>query len=115
MTIQNGRKQMPQPGKYPSQAARQAAYRARQKQAIHDHAKKRGLPPLPVLPAMPGTVRWKASLTLARHVLEEICQEMQTYSEDRSEAWQESERAEEFTTRLQALQEVCEQMDTLLS
>jgi len=105
---------MPQPAKYPNQAARQAAYRVRRQQAVLDQAQERGLPPLPNLPAMPGTRRWKAALTLAHRLVAEICEQMQDYSDQRSEAWQESERAQEFVARLEALQELREQIDLLL-
>jgi hypothetical protein len=105
---------MPQPAKYPSNAARQAAYRARCQDAQKQQAKQRGLPPLPSLPAVPGTARWRASLSLAHSLVEEICTQMQTYAEERSEAWQESERAQEMLTRLEALEEVRDQMQTLL-
>jgi hypothetical protein len=105
---------MPQPAKYPNNAARQAAYRARCQEAQKEQARQQGLPPLPVLPTLPGTVRWRASLTLAFSLVDEICQQMQTYCDERSEAWQESERAQELFTRLEALEEVRDQMQTLL-
>ena len=105
---------MPQPAKYPHAAARQAAYRARCQQIARDQAQERGLPPLPNLPAMPGTRRWKAALTLAHQLVEEICEQMQTYADQRSEAWQQTERAQEFAARLEAIQELREQMDPLL-
>lgn len=105
---------MPQPAKYPSNAAPQAAYRARCQEAQKQQAKQCGLPPLPSLPSVPGTVRWRAALALAYALVEEICTQMQAYTEERSEAWQESERAQEMLTRLEALEEVREQMQTLL-
>jgi hypothetical protein len=63
---------------------------------------------------MPGTRRWKAALTLAHRLVEEVCEQMQDYSDQRSEAWQESERAQEFVARLEAIQELREQIDLLL-
>lgn len=105
---------MPQPGKYPNNAARQAAYRQRCRQAAKEQARKRGLPPLPALPPLPGSARWRAALALAQRLLEEVCSQMQTYFEQRSETWQESERGQDFIQRLQELEEVCEQMETLL-
>jgi hypothetical protein len=105
---------MPQPAKYKNQAARQAAYRARQGQAAREAAKQRGLPPLPALPAMPGTARWKAALTLALRLVEEVGEQMQSYFDERSQTWQESERAQDFTVRVQAIEEVREALDLLL-
>lgn len=105
---------MPQPAKYPNQAARQAAYRARCQQALREQAQQRGLPPLPVLPTLPGTVRWKAALVLAHHLVEEVSEQMQSYVDARSETWQESERAQDFTTRHEAVEEVREALAELL-
>lgn len=105
---------MPQPAKYPNQAARQAAYRARRRQADKDQARQRGLPPLPPLPTMPGTARWSAALTLAQRLVEEVSEQMQTYFDQRSEAWQESERAQNFIDRLEAVEQAREALDQLL-
>jgi hypothetical protein len=105
---------MPQPAKYPNQAARQAAYRARRQQADKDQAKQRGLPPLPPLPTMPGTARWTAALTLAQRLVEEVSEQMQTYFDQRSEAWQDSDRAQDFIARLEAVEQAREALDQLL-
>ena len=105
---------MPQPAKYPNQAARQAAYRARRQQADKDQAKQRGLPPLPPLPTMPGTARWTAALTLAQRLVEEVSEQMQTYFDQRSEAWQDSDRAQDFIARLETVEEAREALDQLL-
>lgn len=105
---------MPQPAKYPNHAARQAAYRARQGQAAREAAKLRGLPPLPALPAMPGTARWNAALTLALRLVEEVGEQMQSYFDDRSPTWQDSDRAQDFTTRQQAIEEIREALDLLV-
>lgn len=105
---------MPQPAKYPDPAARQAAYRARREQAAREAAKQRGLPPLPALPSMPGTARWNAALTLAHRLVEEVGQQMQTYFDERSLAWQEGDRAQDFTARLEAIEEAREALDLLL-
>jgi len=48
-------------------------------------------------------------------LLETLQQEMQTYYEQRSEAWQESETGEALLERLQALQEVRTAMEELPS
>jgi hypothetical protein len=112
---------MPQPAKYPNAAARQAAYRARREQAVRAQAKERGLPPLPPLPTLPGTARWNAALTLAYRLVEEVGEQMQTGVpkslwgfDDRSQTWQESERAQDFITRLEAVEEAREALDALL-
>jgi hypothetical protein len=63
---------------------------------------------------MPGTARWNAALTLAHRLVEEVSEQMQTYFDERSLAWQEGERAQEFTARLQAVEEAAEALDLLL-
>src|SRR5690242_7691487 len=105
---------MPQPRKHASPSARQAAYRARCQQAHQEQLQQRGLPTLPAIPTLPGTARWKAALTQAHALLEAICTEMSTYADERSEVWQQSLRAEEFTLRLEALEEVRDQIEALL-
>lgn len=114
MTVQKEDTLMPQPAKHKNAAARQAAYRARREQAIRDQAKERGLPPLPPLPTLPGTKRWNAALTLAYRLVEEVGEQMQSYFDDRSETWQESERAQEFIDRLEAVEAAREALDVLL-
>lgn len=105
---------MPQPAKYPNPAARQAAYRARREQAVRDQAQQRGLPALPPLPTMPGMARWNAALTLAHRLVEEVSEQMQTYFDQRSEAWQDSDRAQDFIARLEAVEQAREALDQLL-
>lgn len=105
---------MPQPRKHASPAARQAAYRARCQQAHQEQLQARGLPTLPAIPTLPGTARWQAALAQAHHLLEAICTEMQTYADERSDAWQQSERAQEFTERLDALEAIHEAIEALL-
>jgi hypothetical protein len=95
---------MPQPPKYASHAARQAAYRQRCRQARANEQAQRGLPALPSVPTLPGTARWQAAVSSARLLLETVQAEMQAYFEERSEAWQEGERGQQFTERLEALE-----------
>ena len=47
----------------------------------------------------------------AHDLLTTICDAMQTYAADRSEQWQESERADEFAERLAAIEEVRNTLD----
>ena len=124
--LQKAKTLMPQPAKYENAAARQKAYRARTEQAAREQAKQRGLPPLPSLPTFPGTKRWKAALALACHLVEhvasdvvglrevEVGEQMQTYFDERSEVWQEGERAQDFITRLEAIEQAREALDALL-
>ena len=43
---------------------------------------------------MLGWPRWNAAIEAARELVERTVEEMQEYFDDRSEDWQESERAE---------------------
>jgi hypothetical protein len=88
---------MPTPRKYATPAERQAAYRARR------HVSTASLP-LP--PPVPGYRRWAVMLSQTQGMLEQVAEEMTTYWDERSEAWQVSERGDQFTERLEALEEI---------
>jgi hypothetical protein len=99
---------------YASSAARQAAYRARCQQARQDALLEKGLPPLPSIATLPGWTRWNATLTAAHALLEQVSQEMQTYFDERTDTWQESERGEQFTERQEAVTNLAEELQSLL-
>ena len=75
---------MPQPRIYANRAQQQAAYRRRRANAQLAHSRAKGLPALPAIPAMPGTTRWRAAARMAHDLLTTICDEMQTYADDRT-------------------------------
>ena len=102
---------MPQPRKYESRAQQQAAYRNRCASALRSQTQAKGLPALPAIPAMPGTARWRAAARMARELLTWVCDEMQAYADDRSEEWQESERAGELTDRLTGIEQIRDALD----
>jgi hypothetical protein len=106
---------MPQPRRYVSAAARQAAYRARCQQARQVELAAKGLPSLPSLPTLPGWPRWKASFRAAQELLTDTLNEMQDYFDERSESWQESERGEQHQERLASVEAVLEAMEDLIS
>jgi hypothetical protein len=95
---------MPQPKHYVSAAARQAAYRKRCDRTRQAELASKGLPSLPAISTMPGWPRWNASIEAARELVERTIEEMQEYFDDRSEVWQESERAEEHQEKIDAVQ-----------
>lgn len=97
---------MPAPRLHASHAARQAAYRKRQQQARQQELVAKGLPPSPALATLPGKARWEQAIAQAACLLEMVSSEMQNYFDERSEAWQESERAEEHRQRIEALEEI---------
>jgi hypothetical protein len=62
---------------------------------------------------MPGSARWNAAIARAQALLESVRAEMEQYHGDRSDAWQESERGEAFTERLEAIEAVCNELEQL--
>lgn len=80
---------MPRPRHYATNAARQAAYRAR-RQAGGPGDAGDGVP----LP--PSSRRWTGLLGQAHGLLLTVTTEMATYAAAHSERWQESERGEAF-------------------
>jgi hypothetical protein len=95
---------MPQPRLYSSHAQRQAAYRQRQQQARQQGQEQRGLPPLPTMSTLPGDARWNAALEQVRLLLEQVCQEMEDYYDERTKRWKDSDRGFELRRRLKTLQ-----------
>ena len=106
---------MPQSRRYADNAAKQRAYRARQAQARQEELRAKGLPPKALLPTMPSRARWDGLVQQGRQVLALVRDEMQTYSDDRSAAWHESERAAAFVEYLDHLQAVLDELDGLPS
>jgi hypothetical protein len=94
---------MPQPRKYATRAAQQSAYRKRQVQEREVLLASKGLPLLPAIPTIAGRVRWKAMVKQAHALLNDAVEEMQCYHDDRSEEWQESEKAEALLERIEEI------------
>jgi hypothetical protein len=62
---------------------------------------------------MPSQARWTASTTLAYETLNTTLAEMQAYYEERSEAWQESHRGEEFSRKIETLESIVSELSEL--
>lgn len=105
---------MPQPKLHASAAARQAAYRKRCEQERRIELASRGVPALPAIPTMPGWSRWNTALRLAQDLIERTHSEMELYFDDRSEAWQESDRGEEHQNSMGIVQATLDAMSDLL-
>jgi len=99
---------MPQPRTHADNAAKQRAYRARRAQARHAEQQAKGLPPTPSLPTLPSHARWQARL-----FLETARDEMQAYDDDRSETWQQGERAVTLQDHLETVGQVLDDLDAL--
>jgi hypothetical protein len=104
---------MPQPRKYASRAAQQAAYRKRQAREREALLASKGLPLLPAISTIPGHARWNAMLVYAQTLLTDAADEMQEYHDDRSEEWQETDKAETILERIELFQEAAEQIQQL--
>lgn len=90
---------MPTPRQYATAADRQAAYRARRRNA---EAVATGR----AFPVRPGYRRWAVVLAHIRCLLDTIMDEMAAYREERTEAWHDSERGELFSEQEEALEEI---------
>lgn len=100
---------MPVPRIHESNADKQRAYRERLR-AQRD-ARNLGRIPDPAGPCnIPPRKRWHAYRDQAAHLLQTWHQEMQEYAANRSDAWQDGDRAAEFMEEMDALQEL---IDTL--
>ena len=104
---------MPQPRQHADHAARQRAYRARQAAARRAELQAKGLPPSPPIATMPSRARWQALLAQARLALETVRDEAQAYYEDRSDRWQEGDRAALLSDHLAALEHLLTDLDDL--
>lgn len=102
---------MSQVSKYVSDAERQAAYRRRRAQSEATKAREAGLVPLPAISSMPGTARWRQALDYALNHVATVRDEMQVYHDDRSERWQESDRAAGFLDLIDQIEQIIDQLD----
>lgn len=91
---------MPTPKKYASAAQRQAAYR--QRLAAQSQSETMA----GATPAIPGYRRWKIMRGRCLSILETVTTEMETYHDQRSENWRDSERGEAFAEMIEAMTEI---------
>lgn len=105
---------MPQQRKYNTNAARQEAYRARREQSRQIALAAKGLPALPAIATIPGWPRWNASFTAAHALIADSLSEMQDYFDERSENWQESQRAEEHQERIASVEAALDALAELI-
>ena len=64
---------------------------------------------------MPGNARWIDAIAQAACLLTSVVAEMQDYFDDRSEEWQDSERAEAHQERMEAVQEIVDALEGVWS
>lgn len=100
---------MPQPRIHTNDAARQRAYRERQRQARQQLAVQ-GLPAGAAIPTMPSRERWHELITRALAALQSAGEEMQQYWYERSELWQESQRGGDMQQDIDDLGDLADQL-----
>jgi hypothetical protein len=86
-------------------AQKQAAYRDRQRLRALGQ-----LPDSPILSNIPAEKRWKTALSQALRLIEQTRDEMQAYTDDRTEQWQESERGEAMQERIESLDSIIDDL-----
>jgi len=94
-----------------SNAEKQKAYRARQAAALTQTIAGKALPISKPLPTKPSPARWKALHALALAAVETLRDEMETYKEERSERWQESDRAGEMEDQIAAANDLIDSLE----
>jgi hypothetical protein len=114
---------MPQIRRYPSGAERQRAYRQRHQQLPPESViippgiipQQPSIPLAPAIGSMPAQARWGALIHQADSTLRIVHGEMESYFQDRSQSWQEDERGEVFQEKIQALEELIDGLQELLT
>jgi len=99
---------MPTPRKYANHAQRQRAYLERQKAAQLAAISAKNTPAGAAIPTMPSKARWKSLREQAQTILTTLQAEMETYRGDRSDEWQESEKADAIQAVIDQVTEALE-------
>jgi len=94
---------MPSHKRHASSAARQKAYRLRQK----------SVQTVAPIPAKPGPARWRALRKNALFLLEALAAEMREYAEHRSQACQESQRVQDFEECVDLVETACQAIEDI--
>ncbi len=97
---------MPTPRQHANNAAKQKAYRGRAALERLREQRVKGLPTTPPIPTIPADRRWDAMLQQALAIVEMAKDEMDGYYTDRSETWQDGERGEALQARMEAIDEI---------
>jgi hypothetical protein len=105
---------MPTPKKHVNAAARNRAYHKRKEEARRVELERKGLPPLPSVPTIPGEARWKKVLAEVAALLSMVIEEREVYFDDRSDEWRESEKADAFQERTDAVTDLLASVDDLV-
>ena len=99
---------MPTPRKHANHAQRQRAYTQRQKAAQLAALAVKDTPAAAAIPTMPSIARWRALARQSQEILKVLLCEMERYRDERSEQWQESEKADAFQEQMDRVAEALE-------
>lgn len=103
---------MPRMRRYATSAERQAAHRS----CLTDgHLPPLYLPALVPLSTVPTANRWRLAIDLAQRLMSNVAEEMQDYSDQRSERWHEGDVADRFHQNLDQVNNIKDQIDDLRS
>lgn len=70
---------------------------------------------LPEIPVAPGYPRWRQAMRQAHTLITLVQDEMQSYHDERSERWQESDRADDFRDQIDSLSDIEQALTELLA
>lgn len=103
---------MPAPRLHANNAEKQRAYRLRRK-AAGPGPEPTQPAPLPAIgaPNIPPARRWNRLAENAAQALTTLRDEMQSYFDDRSDDWKESDRADELQEKIDHLAEMIETLE----
>jgi len=97
--------------RYSTYAERLAAYRPQQ----DDTNAKLYMPALAPLYTVPSKGRWRLAVDLAARLLQAVAEEMQAYSDQRSEAWNMGQTASRLHENIDLVTETLQHVDDLRS
>lgn len=103
---------MPRTRRYQDTAEKQRAYRERRKIA-QSLTQSTGISCPPSRSNALSTTRWRALSKQAEDLLQQMKQQMETYFDQRSEAWQEAEKGEEFQKKIDRVQEAIQAIEDI--
>ena len=97
--------------RYSTYAERLAAYRPQQ----DDTGPNLYMPALAPLWTVPTKGRWRLAVDLAARLLQAVSEEMQAYSDQRSEAWNMGQTADRLHENIDQVAEALQRVDDLRS
>jgi hypothetical protein len=103
---------MPTPKKYSSTAEKSRAQRERERARRLEEQQAKGLPAVAPIPTMPSRPRWTAQVAAAVALLEASRDEQQSYHDERSESWQESDAGTELAARIEAIENALAELES---